>query len=168
MRSILSWLTGIAAALKKPKDTTVVPPSAIAQGTDAEQTAAARPTIASAEAIHSQIAHVEAVKSIVGPPDQQEIKRRRDLVRGLFNDFWSDRNDKPSSFVDRLNEAEGYLNERLTASGECWQLDAEMRQMLGLPARPSARSPILGATSPIHLTARMGKADPAKGIKSRM
>jgi hypothetical protein len=67
------------------------------------------------------------------PPDQQEIHRRRDLVRALFNDFWTGRYDKPTAFVDRLNEAENYLNERLAACGEVWQLDAKTRKMLGLP-----------------------------------
>jgi hypothetical protein len=67
------------------------------------------------------------------PPGQQEIQRRRELVRILFNDFWSDRDDKPAAFVDRLNEAETYLNERLTACGEFWQLNPETRKVLGLP-----------------------------------
>jgi hypothetical protein len=67
-------------------------------------------------------------------PDQHEINRRRDLVRALFNEFWRDRPDKPTSFVDRLNEAERYLNDRLAASGESWLLDARTRDMLGLPA----------------------------------
>jgi hypothetical protein len=31
------------------------------------------------------------------------------LIRTLFNDFWSERDDKPPAFVDRLNEAETYL-----------------------------------------------------------
>lgn len=74
------------------------------------------------------------------PPDQQEIQRRRELVRTLFNDFWSGRDDKPAAFVDRLNEAESYLNERLAATGEVWQLDAATRKMLGLPARSHSSS----------------------------
>ncbi len=68
-------------------------------------------------------------------PDQQEIRRRRDLVRGLFNDFWNGTGDKPLTFVDRLNQAEPYLNERLSALGEPWQLDANSRKLLGLPPR---------------------------------
>lgn len=79
------------------------------------------------------------------PPDQDEIQRRRELVRTLFNDFWSGRDDKPAAFVDRLNEAETYLNERLSASGEIWQLDAATRKMLGLPARSPARGDGHGA-----------------------
>jgi hypothetical protein len=67
--------------------------------------------------------------------DQQEIERRRNLVRLLFNDFWSGIDDKPTAFVDRLNQAEDYLNERLAANGEFWRLDAETRVMLGLPPR---------------------------------
>jgi hypothetical protein len=55
------------------------------------------------------------------------------LVRKLFNDFWSGCDDKPAAFVDRLNQAETYLNERLTACGESWRLEASTRKMLGLP-----------------------------------
>ena len=47
-------------------------------------------------------------------------RSRRELIRTLFNDFWSERDDKPPAFVDRLNEAETYLNERLAACGELW------------------------------------------------
>jgi hypothetical protein len=72
-------------------------------------------------------------------PDQEEIQRRRDLVRTLFNDFWSGAHDKPAAFVERLDQAEDHVNERLTACGEFWQLDVETRAMLGLP--PRANSP---------------------------
>jgi hypothetical protein len=71
--------------------------------------------------------------------DDQEIQRRRDLVRAFFNDFWSGSDDKPATFVDRLDQAESYVNERLTAGGEFWRLDAETRPMLGLP--PHSNSP---------------------------
>ena len=71
--------------------------------------------------------------------DQEEIQRRRNLVRMLFNDFWSGAYEKPAAFVERLNQAEDYLNERLTANGEVWRLDATTRTLLGLP--PRANSP---------------------------
>jgi hypothetical protein len=67
--------------------------------------------------------------------DQEEIQRRRDLVRTLFNDFWTGSHEKPAAFVDRLDKAEDYVNKRLAASGEFWQLDAKTRLMLGLPPR---------------------------------
>ncbi len=70
--------------------------------------------------------------------DQEEIQRRRDLVRMLFNDFWSGAYEKPAAFVERLNQAEDYLNERLTANGEVWRLDATTRTLLGLPPRSSS------------------------------
>ncbi len=57
--------------------------------------------------------------------DQEEIQRRRDLVRMLFNDFWSGAHDKPAAFVERLDQAEDYVNERLTACGEFWRLDTK-------------------------------------------
>jgi hypothetical protein len=70
--------------------------------------------------------------------DQEEIQRRRDLVRTLFNDFWTGSHEKPAAFVDRLDQAEDYVNERLAASGEFWQLDAKTRLMLGLPLTKSS------------------------------
>jgi len=68
-------------------------------------------------------------------PDQQEIERRRNLVRTFFNDFWNGPYEKPVAFVDRLDQAEDYLNECLAANGEFWRLDANTRVMLGLPPR---------------------------------
>jgi hypothetical protein len=67
--------------------------------------------------------------------DQAEIQRRRDLVRMLFNDFWSGAYEKPAAFVERLDQAEDYVNERLAETGEVWQLDAKTRVALGLPPR---------------------------------
>ena len=67
--------------------------------------------------------------------DQEEIQRRRDLVRSLFNDFWSGAHEKPAAFLERLDQAEDYVNERLAEIGEFWQLDANTRVMLGLPPR---------------------------------
>ena len=81
-------------------------------------------------------AGVNRVAHIV--PDQQEIERRRNLVRVLFNDFWNGAYEKPVAFVDRLDQAEDYLNECLAASGEFWRLDANTRVMLGLPPRSNS------------------------------
>ena len=72
-----------------------------------------------------------------GELSQQEIERRRSLVRARFNDFWRGTQDKPAGFVARLDQAEDYLNERLKAHGEVWQLDARTRLRLGLPPRSS-------------------------------
>jgi hypothetical protein len=66
-------------------------------------------------------------------PDQQEIERRREIVRRFFNDFWMSTDAKPRTFAERLNRAEGHINERLAARGETWQLDAASRKQLGLP-----------------------------------
>jgi hypothetical protein len=71
--------------------------------------------------------------------DQDEIERRRNLVRKLFNDFWDGAQEKPAGFTERLDQAEDYLNERLAADGEMWQLDATTRPLLGLPARLNSR-----------------------------
>jgi hypothetical protein len=70
--------------------------------------------------------------------DQQEIERRRTVVRMLFNDFWRGVYEKPAAFVERLDQAEDYLNERLAANGEFWRLDGKTRAMLGLPPRSSS------------------------------
>jgi hypothetical protein len=72
-----------------------------------------------------------------GPPTHDEIERRRGLVRKFFNDYWSSVDDKPASFAERLDGAEGYINERVAAGGEPWQLDPATRKQLGLP--PSRR-----------------------------
>jgi len=68
-------------------------------------------------------------------PGQQEIERRRNLLRLFLNDFWRDAADKPARFVRRLDEAEDYLNGRLAATGEFWRVDANTRVMLDLPPR---------------------------------
>jgi hypothetical protein len=68
-----------------------------------------------------------------GTPDQQEIDRRRGMVRAFFNDYWSTVDDKPASFAERLDRAEGYINERVAAGGETWRLGAATRKQLGLP-----------------------------------
>ena len=65
--------------------------------------------------------------------NQQEIARRREIVRQFFIDFWRSTDDKPSTFAECLNRDEGHINERLAARGETWQLDAASRKRLGLP-----------------------------------
>ena len=73
-------------------------------------------------------------------PNQQELERRRKIVRQFFNDFWRSADAKPVTFAERLNLAEGYINERLVACGEAWQLDSAVRKQLGLP--PHSHHPI--------------------------
>lgn len=68
-------------------------------------------------------------------PSQDEIERRRGMVRRYFNDYWSSIEDKPASFAERLDGAEAYINERVAAGGEPWQLDPATRKQLGLPPR---------------------------------
>jgi hypothetical protein len=74
--------------------------------------------------------------------NQQELERRRKIVRQFFNDFWRSADAKPVTFAERLNLAEGYINERLVACGEAWQLDSAVRKQLGLP--PHSHRPIRG------------------------
>ncbi len=40
-------------------------------------------------------------------PNQQEFERLREIVREFFNDFWRSTDDKPGTFAERLNRAEG-------------------------------------------------------------
>src|SRR5262249_36095622 len=75
-------------------------------------------------------------------PNQQELERRREIVRQFFNDFWRSADAKPVTFAERLNLAEGYINERLVACGEAWQLDSAVRKQLGLS--PHSHHPIRG------------------------
>ena len=153
----MQWFAKIAAAFTKLGDifSRALPPvSDIAaesraesapEGTGAVATATeiatATPTATSAVARDAKIGQDGQVTGVASiSPDQQEIQRRRELVRVLFNDFWSGRDDKPATFADRLDQAEIYLNDRLTACGEFWQLDAKTRKLLGLPARRSTAS----------------------------
>jgi hypothetical protein len=71
-------------------------------------------------------------------PDPEEIDRRRGMVRAFFNDYWSTVEEKPTSFAERLDRAEGYINERVAAGGETWRLGAATRKQLGLPPSKKA------------------------------
>lgn len=72
---------------------------------------------------------------ILNPLDEREIQRRRNLVRTFLNDFWTGSYEKPAGFLQRLDQAEDYVNDRLAANGEAWRLDSQARAMLGLPPR---------------------------------
>jgi hypothetical protein len=164
MRSMVGkirrWLTGIGPAFKNPTEYFSRPrPAATDIAAEARGESAAEEVGADAAATESAVATPttaatftttvtadgkigqDVQDSCVVPirPDQQEIQRRLELVRAMFNDFWSGCDDKPAAFVDRLDQAESYLNERLTACGEFWQLDATTRKMLSLPPRSNSR-----------------------------
>jgi hypothetical protein len=146
---ILRWVSGIVAFLNPRRRRTESDIAAESQAEsaagEAEAPATANegvvaPTITAASSTSACTGHAELNEAEVNRvaailPDQQEIQRRRDLVRALFNDFWSVPHEKPKAFVDRLNQAETYINERLTVCGECWQLDTKTRVMLALPPR---------------------------------
>ena len=165
MGKLSRWIAGIGAAFKKPAEffsRPASPPSSAPEETHAESPVAEdnatatvegedkAPATAEVEVGHVTEANVAStippaevevghatevnVTSAI-PPDQQEIQRRRELVRALFNDFWNGSDDKPATFVDRLDRAETHLNAQLAARGEPWQLDATTRKMLGLPPR---------------------------------
>jgi hypothetical protein len=130
------WIEVIGVAFKRSAELFLrptSPPSDVPKETGAESAVAQDKATATAEVEVGQAIQANSIPTI--SPDQQEIQRRRELVRALFNDFWNGRDDKPVKFVDRHNQAETYLNEQLTARGEPWQLDAKTRKMFGLPPR---------------------------------
>jgi hypothetical protein len=166
VENIRRWFAGVGAAFKNPTEYFSRPrrtASDIAADTRGES--AAEEAGADATATESAVATPTTTAAFATPvtaaakigqdvqvscvvpirPDQKEIQRRLELVRAMFNDFWSGCDDKPAAFVDRLDQAEPYLNERLTACGEFWQLDATTRKMLSLPPRSNSRSEGNGA-----------------------
>ena len=109
-------------------------------GSCAENAAVETEAVATAQIPAHAKVEADAGISLVADNElnRQEIDRRRNLVRTLFNDFWSGEDQKPPSFTARLDQAEEYLNERLAANGETWRLDTETRAMLSLPPRASS------------------------------
>src|SRR5438132_5210568 len=108
---LLRWIAGIRAAFKRPVEYSLQPmrpPTEVANETGAARAVAEDQAPTVAEFV--QATQLSAVSTT--SPDQQEIQRRRELnlVRALFNDFWNGHDDKPVTFLDRLNQAETYLN----------------------------------------------------------
>lgn len=103
------------------------------EATDSTDAIPTTQSCATAVTVDVNVTPVEVSALAPAVPDEQEIERRRNLVRTLFNDFWSGAQNKPAAFADRLDQAEDYLNHRLVAHGEFWRLDANTRIMLGLP-----------------------------------
>jgi len=149
MKPVLRWLAGIVAVIIQPFGYFSRPTHPASSDVAAEKHAdgVVEEAQAVVTAIEDAVVRQTTVKSFTDPittevmvdPDAQtnrtahtilddhEIQRRRDLVRTLFNDFWTGAYEKPAAFVERLDQAEDYVNERLAASGEFWQLDAKMR-----------------------------------------
>jgi hypothetical protein len=145
--SLLGWISEIREAaknllpLRHPAPTESRAESVIAEAraaeADTESTDAKLTTPKSFTTAPTADANVGPIAAN-GIPDQQEVERRRELVRMLFNDFWNGAYNKPVAFAQRLDEAEDYLNARLAAHGEFWRLDADTRAILGLPPRSSS------------------------------
>jgi hypothetical protein len=142
--NIFRWFVRLGAAAKhivRPTDPacTKAPAEAGAVSPQAENTDSNPTTAESFAAPLTASVNADRDSGIKGLtpsiPNKQEIERRRDLVRTLFNDFWSEVHDKPTAFAERLDQAEDYVNERLTACGEFWRLDTNTRVILGLPPR---------------------------------
>ena len=71
---------------------------------------------------------------IESPPSQWDDESRRQLIRQLFNEYWNGIEDKPPTFAERFEIAQGYINEQLTTRDVGWRLDAITRKQLGLPS----------------------------------
>ena len=158
MENILRWFARIGEALKPsayflrsrqrasdiaaetPAKSAAEEAGAIATGAESALETPNTRAPSSAPVTADAIGQAQGERVISIQPDQQEIQRRRDLVRALFNDFWIGCDEKPGAFADRLDQAESYLNERLAACGECWQLDATTRKILGLPRRSNRQN----------------------------
>ena len=155
---ILRWLAGVVAAVIQP--IRYFSRLTLSSDVTAERRADGVVDHAVVTATADAIARPTTVKSFTAPVttdvmvdpdvnrgahivlDDQEIQRRRDLVRMLFNDFWSAAYEKPAGFVERLDQAEDYVNARLAANGEAWRLDSKTRVMLGLPPRVNTDAPL--------------------------
>ena len=160
MKPVLRWLAGIVAVIIQPFGYFSRPthPESSDVATEKHADGVVEEAQAVVTAIEDAVVRPTTVKSFTSPVtadvivdpdvnlaahivlDDQEIRRRRDLVRTFFNDFWTGAYEKPAAFVERLDQAEDYVNERLAASGEFWQLDAKTRTMLGLPPRANSRN----------------------------
>ena len=156
MEAVLRWIAGIVAAFGRPTEDASRPEASPSETAKPSATAISITTANPSAAEVSLIASIPSApvapilpdtvtptpSDLIAPvlSEPLEILRRRELVRTLFNDFWDGLDEKPAAFVDRLDQAEEYLNERLAASGECWQLDAKMRKILGLPTQSNSRN----------------------------
>lgn len=125
-----------ASAPTGPESAATVAAEAAAEDASPERAATDDRAIAPAIDLNLDPVSISNVSQTV--PDAQEIERRRSLVRTLFNEFWNEAHERPAKFVERLDQAEDYLNARLAADGELWRLDANARALLGLPARSNA------------------------------
>ncbi len=139
--NIFRWCLRLGAAAKqvfRPTYPAYSPAEASAESPQAENTDANPTTAESFAAAFTTGVSADKDSGVLSIPDKQEIERRRDLVRTFFNDFWRDAHDKPAAFVERLDQAGDYVNDRLAANGEAWRLDSQTRAMLGLPLRANS------------------------------
>src|SRR5262249_1927479 len=125
--NIFRWFVRLGAAAKhilRPTDPAC--PKAPAEGAvspQADNTDSNPPTAESFAAPLTASVNDDRDSGIKGLtpsiPDKQEIERRRDLVRTLFNDFWGGAYEKPITFVERRAPGGGYLDEPLEGNGRC-------------------------------------------------
>jgi hypothetical protein len=97
--------------------------------------AVAETNIEAKDAVYQDEASVASDMLLAHDADES----RRKLIRVLFNDFWTDAIDKPATFAERLDTAEGYINGQLEERRVGWRLDALTRKQLGLPMSVSCR-----------------------------
>jgi hypothetical protein len=142
LESIWRWVIGIRAPIvtascDPPGEKTVAVANPTTKAVEHPTTeTVANPTAEVIAKPTTEIRPETQIKSAIPSAiDEGEIQRRRNLVRTFFNDFWTGAYEKPVGFLERLDQAENYVNDRLTAVGEAWRLDSKTRAMLGLPSR---------------------------------
>jgi hypothetical protein len=140
LKSIWRWVIGIRAPIVtascEPPGEEIVAVATTEVVAEPTTEVAANPTTEVIANPTIEIRPESQIKSAIPIAiDEAEIQRRRNLVRTFFNDFWTGAYEKPSGFLERLDQAEDYVNDRLTANGEAWRLDSKTRAMLGLPSR---------------------------------
>jgi hypothetical protein len=119
IENILRWFAEISAALRtqiayfsRPRlpasDIVEETPSDGAAGETGANASAADAAIVAPNvqdtfiAADAKIGQEALISRVAAPPtDDREIQRRRALIRTLFNNFWSEREDKPATFVDQ-------------------------------------------------------------------
>ena len=111
----------------------------LAPAAPAVDAAASIPALEPASAADALVPHDELKVETgpvepIAPPLETDDESRRQLIRQLFNEYWTGLDDKPPTFAERLAIAERYINERLADREVGWRLDAVTRKQLGLPS----------------------------------
>ena len=128
---ILRWLAGVVAAVIQPIRYFSQPTHPASSDVATEKRAEGVVDHAVVTATADAIARPTTVKSFTAP-----------VTADVMVDLDAQTN-RAADVVERLDQAEDYVNDRLAANGEAWRLDSKTRVMLGLPPRVnSAGAPL--------------------------